>query len=265
MPNSTWKNFEIDCTKYLQQKFGAYATFKHLGEEDSTVPDIFVETMSGNSFYIDAKHSPAQCGQFVLLENTSTEEFEYSPRNINIINTSAIKIMQYMNSNFDIFSDVGTSGQNIAMPNASEVFSDWVIDTYSRKGARFFITNEYTILPINRFKEYFNITAKYRVKKSGSSAVGKTRLASVKNYIESHEYNVSDIRTDGDKLFVSAHQQLHNTKFRLENYQYMFSQRGDEFEIRKLSNTNNANVIFSIEKKYGTHGLTDQEFISALK
>lgn len=260
-----WKEFEIDCTNYLQHKFGAYATFKHLGEEDSTIPDILVQTKSGDSFYIDVKHSPAQCGQFVLLENTMTEQFEYSPRNVNVINVYAKQIMQYMNSRFDDFRDADTAGQNIVMPNGNKVFSNWVVDTYSRKGAKFFITNEYTILPLNRFKEYFNITAKYRVKKSGSSAVGKTRLTSVRNYIESQEYNVADIRIEGDKLFVSSSQKLHSQKFSLGKYQYMFSQRGADYEVRKLSNTNNANVIFSIEKKNGVRGLSDQDFISALK
>lgn len=59
-----WEDFEVECTDYLNKRFGAYARFIHQGGADSTVPDILVETNSGHSFYIDAKHSPAQCGQF---------------------------------------------------------------------------------------------------------------------------------------------------------------------------------------------------------
>ena len=44
-----WKDFELDCTNYLIQKFGAYATFIHQGGTDSTVPDILVKTISGVS------------------------------------------------------------------------------------------------------------------------------------------------------------------------------------------------------------------------
>lgn len=55
-----WEGFEIQCTDYLNRRFGAYARFIHQGGADSTVPDILVETKGGKSFYIDAKHSPAQ-------------------------------------------------------------------------------------------------------------------------------------------------------------------------------------------------------------
>ncbi len=70
-----WEEFEIDCTEYLNRKFGKYANFIHKGGADSTLPDIFVKTVSGNSFYIDAKYSPAQCGQFVLFPNIETNSF----------------------------------------------------------------------------------------------------------------------------------------------------------------------------------------------
>ena len=62
-----WENFEIDCTNYLNKKFGKYAKFIHQGGADSTVPDILVKAQNGSSFYIDAKKSPAQCGLIVLL------------------------------------------------------------------------------------------------------------------------------------------------------------------------------------------------------
>lgn len=54
-----WMDFEIHCTDYLNDRFRAYAHFIHQGGADSTVPDILVETKHGNSFYMDAKHSPA--------------------------------------------------------------------------------------------------------------------------------------------------------------------------------------------------------------
>ncbi|MEE1243463.1 hypothetical protein [Frisingicoccus sp.] len=260
-----WKQFEIECTDYLNRKFGAYAHFEHQGEEDSTRPDIFVETKSGNSFYIDAKHSPAQCGQFVLLENILTEQFEYSRRNANRINIYSEKIMQYMNEHYEQFRNADTSGKNIIMPDGESIFSNWIIDTYKKKGTHFFITNDCTILPIERFKTYFTSTAKYRVKKSGSSPIGKTRLSKVKSFIETCNYPVSNFRIEGKKLFVTSSSDLNHIKFRFEQYQYMFSQRNHEYEIRKLSNTNHANVIFSITKKDGVEGLSDSDFISKLQ
>ena len=54
-----WKEFEINCTEYLNTKFGNLAKFIHQGGADSTVPDIFVKTVFGNTFYMETKHSPA--------------------------------------------------------------------------------------------------------------------------------------------------------------------------------------------------------------
>ena len=260
-----WEEFELECTDYLNKRFGAYARFIHQGGSDSTVPDILVETKSGKSFYIDAKHSPAQCGQFVLLPDIETSTFEYSQQNANRINAYASMIMDYMNGSFDEYREAGTAGKDIDMPNSEEIFSEWVIDTYASKGARYFITNDFVLFPIDRFRRYFEITAKYRIKRSGSSSVGRSRIDMVSDYIASHDYFINGTRVDGDKLFVSSSRNLHNQRFILRAYEYMFSLRDREYEIRKLSNTYNANVIFSITKKGNVPGMSDSEFISDLQ
>lgn len=260
-----WEDFEIKCTKYLNERFGAYARFIHQGGSDSTIPDILVQTNSGKSFYIDVKYCPAQCGQFVLLPNIETCSFEYSRKNVNRINANAERIMNHMNGKFDEYREAGTAGKEIEMINDSTIFSDWIIQTYEEKGAEFFITNNFTILPVARLQDYFEVTAKYRIKRSGSSSVGKSRLSSVLNHIVSHGYALTDSRADGDKLFIKSNQNLHNTRFTLQKYEYMFSQRGEEFEVRKLSNTYNANVIFSIRQKGRNAGISDEVFINYLK
>ena len=262
---AAWEDFEYKCTDYLNEKFGVYANFIHQGGSDSTVPDILVKTKSGDLFYIDAKHSPAQCGQFVLLPNLETGTFEYSRLNVNRINRYAEMIMDYMNNDFDAFREAGTAGKDIDMPNGSDIFANWIIQAYKDKGAEFFITNNYTILPIERFRDYFDVSAKYRIKRSGSGNVGKGRLNSVMDYIESHNYIITDTRIVGDKLFVVSPQQLHNHRFILRGIEYMFSVRGEEYEIRKLSNTYNANVIFSIKQKNSTPGMSDADFIDYLR
>ena len=260
-----WEEFEIQCTNFLNSRFGAYATFFHQGGADSTVPDILVKTKSGNSFYIDAKHSPAQCGQFVLLPNLDTETFEYSHLNVNLINRCTEIIMDYMNKDFNAFREAGTAGKDIDMPNGSDIFADWIIQAYKDKGVKFFITNNYTILPIERFREYFDVTAKYRIKRSGSGNVGKSRLKTVMDYISTHDYVITDFRVVGDKLFVVSPQQLHDHRFILRGIEYMFSLRRDIYEIRRLSNTYNANVIFSIRYKASMPGISEPEFIDCLK
>lgn len=263
-----WEDFEIDCTNYLNQKFGKYARFVHQGGVDSTVPDIFVKTVLGNTFYIDAKHLPAQCGQFVLLPNIETNSFEYSTQNVNRINEWANIIIKYMNKYFDEYREAGTTGKDIILDNGQDVFSNWIIDSYKDKNVKFFITNDYIILPIESFSDYFEISAKYRIKRSGSSSLGKNRVTDYAKLLSNnvaHNYRVTNVRIEGDKLFVSSDRELHNLRFKDRMYEYMFSARDGEYEVRKLSNTYNANVIFSIRFKGNMSGLSDKDFINCLQ
>lgn len=260
-----WQDFEVECTKYLNDNFGLYARFIHEGGSDSTVPDIRVETKIGKRFYIDAKHSPAQCGQFVLLPNVSARCFDYSKLNSTSITPSVQLIIDHMNRDFEAYKEAGTAGKEIIMNNGSDIFTNWIIDTYRNKGTRYFITNNYTILPIERFSEYFYVTAKYRIKRSGSSDAGKSNISNVLSYIRSHDYVIKSTREEGGKLFVASTQSLHNQRFILRGYEYMFSLRDSEYEIRKLSNTFNANVIFSINLKNTKKGIDSNEFTQALK
>lgn len=261
----TWEEFEIDCTDYLNCKFGEYANFIHQGGTDSTLPDILVKTQSGNKFYIDVKHSPAQCGQFVLIPDITNSSFIYSKQNVNQFNSYSRLIMEYMNESFDAFRESGTAGKDIKMENASKIFSDWIIQVYKEKGVRYFITNDYVIFSVEEILEYFEVTAKYRIKRSGSSEVGKARIHSILTYIRTTEYIISGSRIDGGKLFVKSQQNLHNKRFVYQQYEYMFSERNGEYEVRKLSNTYNANVIFSITKIEGKSGLTEEQFIEILE
>ena len=83
----------------------------HQGDADLTAPDILVKTSSINSFYIDAKRSPAQCGQFVLLPDLEAGTFEYSRLNVNRTNSYAEMIINYMNDDFDAFREADTAGK----------------------------------------------------------------------------------------------------------------------------------------------------------
>lgn len=261
---STWEDFEVDCTQYLNNTFGTKATFIHQGGADSTVPDILVKTKSNSTFYIEAKHCPAQCGQFVLLPNISTRTFEYSSKNVNNFNIYAETILEHMNKEFDEFRESGTSGKEIIMPNGTDIFTNWIIQSYKEKNVHFIITNNYTILPIEDFSKYFYVTAKYRIKRSGSGDVGKSKMNLVKQKISTLDYTIESSKVNGKKLFVTSSENIHNQRFIFQQYEYMFSLRGNEYEVRKLSNTYNANVIFSISLKTAISGLKNFEFESYL-
>lgn len=263
---STWSDFEVQCTDYLNGKFGGYADFIHQKGSDSTVSDILVKRPgSMDSFYIEVKHSPAQCGQFVLIPNLDTCGFEYSAKNSNPINDSSLAIMDYMNGSFDEFRNAGTRGKPIMFPGSHEVFVDWIIRAYKHKNARFFITNGYIIIPVEEFGDCFDVSATYRIKRSGSSSVGKRRIESVKDHVMGSGYDVTGFHVNRGKLYVYSTMPLHDHRFILDGTEYMFSTRDDRYEIRRLSNTYNANVIFSIQLRPSVTSMTDSEFIECLK
>lgn len=262
---SAWQDFENSCCNHLNLKYGSFASFDCEGGSDSTRPDIHVITKSGRSFYIEAKACPAQCGQFVLIPDIASSTFTYSQLNDTAINESARIIIQHMNNDFEDFKEAGTSGKDIILKDGPKVFADWIINHYKSKGTKFFITNNYLIFPIEEFSQHFNVTAKYRIKRSGSSSVGKGSIPAVQSVINALNLPITNYRKDDSKLFVTCSRYIHNFRFKYNGYEYMFSQRGNEYEIRKLSNTFNANVIFSIDLKPLTSGTNEKLFINCLR
>lgn len=257
-----WEKFEIDATKHLNDTFGDLAEFSHQGGADSTNPDILVKTRSGNEFYIEAKLSNAQCGQFVLQPDIPTSTFIYTAKNEQ--NEYANKITEYMNRDFESFKEAGTAGKEIIMEQS--IFANWIKTIYSGKNVKWFISENFILIPIEELHNYFNIKAVYRVKRSGSSDVGKRNLSSVVTYIKTLEVSNSiiDYTFENAKLFVTSNNNIHNKRFVYNGYEYMFSERANRYEVRKLSNTFNANVIFSVSLKNKADKY-QEEFVSFLK
>lgn len=101
-------------------------------------------------------------------------------------------------------------------------------------------------IPISEIANYFEITATYRTKRSGSAPAGRSHIDTLCSYINSNEYFVDGFRKDHDKLFVISSNDIDNEKFIIKGHEYMFSKRDNEYEVRKLSNTYHSNVIFTI-------------------
>lgn len=259
-----WEQFESDCLEYLHKKFNKYATFEGAGGSDSTVSDIRVMTKSNKEFFIEAKHTPSQCGQFVLIPNEERKQFNFSPLNASKLTKNVQTIINHMNNNFDLFLESGTKGTNIIFDSCEDIFIDWVIDYYKDKNTKFIISNNYTILPINRFEHFFNISGTYRIKKSGSSGVAMSQKDAVIKHLSSLKLKGFKYYYNNGHLDVFTSDNVDKNTFKIANNTFMFSKRENSYEIRKLSNTYNANVIFSIDIKNNVKGLTDQEFIKYL-
>ncbi|MFI3202373.1 MAG: DNA (cytosine-5-)-methyltransferase [Eubacteriales bacterium] len=188
------------------------------------------------------------CGYLVSYKVLSSIEYGVPQMRQRVYFIGIRKNINIDINDFDAYKESGTKGKDIIFDGCQKVFSDWIIDYYQRKGVKFIITNAFTIFPLDNFLDYFNITATYRVKRSGSSNVGKSNTAPIMDYITSN-YDVISTNIDNTKLYVNSNKHMHDTRFRLGTYEYMFSQRDKQYEIRKLSNTFNANVIFSITLK----------------
>lgn len=244
-----WKKFELECTEYLNKKYGN--KFIHQGFSNSTVSDIKYENNS-KTFYIEAKMPSAQSGQFVLLPDYENKEFIFSPRNKTEQDENTDFIIQYMNNDFEKFSKIGTSGEDIDIDQS--IFKDWIINTYRQKKVKFIITkgSDYIILPLEKYGNYFSISAKYRIKRSGSNPLPKYLRNDICKQLNQLDikYTTVDNSKEGletKKFYINSKTNVDRFIFPFENNNFMLSfDKDDIYEVRKLGKTQNPNVIFSI-------------------
>lgn len=246
-----WKKFENDCYEYLKNQYSTYNTiFHHNGGSDSTVSDISVIKHGKVEYYIETKMSNAQSGQFVLLPDEIQREFVFSPKNKSTPNFLTELITEYMNNDFDKFNNAGTAGVNLNIDN--NIFSKWIINYYAKKNVKYLMTRDYSsyiIFPISQFGKYFDVSAKFRIKKSGSREPAKKDFPIIKEHLK-EEFSINNFNVLGKKLFITSDANVSKVRFIIGNYTYYLSPKeGNLYEIRCLSNTYNMNVIFSISLK----------------
>ncbi|MEE1082923.1 MAG: hypothetical protein UH850_04190 [Paludibacteraceae bacterium] len=262
---SNWEIHEKECYQYLKNVFGQDAEFIHHGGSDSTISDIQVRTKNGQSFWIECKSPQAQSGQFVAIPKDG--RFYFSERNKSVPNEISEFIINIMNRDFYKYSNAGTAG--IGLDINSDIFAYWIKNMYKKKGVKYFITHsttgKYVILPLDDISRYYSIGATFRAKKSGSSNVAKSSQEMVaQKIVESLNVSASQIEY-GVKMRVDSPLIADKQKIEINGYVYMFSKTPDGcFIIRRLSNTNNLNVIFSISLK-NESGLSEESFRSMLK
>ena len=252
------ESFELESLNYLKEYYSYNDSIQYVHHKttDSTHSDIEVLINGESKFFIEAKDTNAQSGQFVLIPNDESQTFLFSPRNKSNPNSITDIIITHMNGQYDIFKNAGKSGCEINLD--SKNFINWIISYYKQKNVRYIITKmeNMIILPIDRFGEYFNVSAKYRSKKSGSNPPAIRDIPDIINILESNLKIKTDsiykvIEEGKNKLYVASKRDLSGTKFDYGKYTYYLSKHEAPFdyEVRRLSNTNNMNVIFSIIAK----------------
>jgi hypothetical protein len=264
-----WEIFENDCVNVLNKNFSKYdVIFEGAGKSDSTQSDIKVLKNNELLFFIECKMDIAQSGQFVLLP--TERQFIYSPRNKSELNTFSQIILDYINDNFEFYRNVGTASLDINLPK--EVFNSWIINHYKSKNAKYIITllsgtAQGLIFPVENLGDYFNVTANFRIKGSGSSSLPNSHCNAVSNFLsQKYGSNYNSMYKSGNKYLLECSTIIPDkTEFSLDSTRYFIREQGNNtYEIRKLSNTRNANVIFSV-KSNGTYNSNDlKNFISDL-
>lgn len=255
----TWKQFELDCTNYLNETYGN--RFHHLGFSDSTVSDIKYDD-GKTQFFIEAKMPSAQSGQFVLLPNFENREFNFSTRNKSKKDETVEFIIKYMNENFEKYVDAGTKGVDIDLPK--DVFASWITNTYRQNNVEFFITKgvDYIIFPIEKYSHYFDISCTFRVKKSGSSGVPKYLQGDVLEFIRQEDPNCGV----NDSFEIESSVDLNKFSFSIGENDFLIKEKSPNlYRVRRLSNTRNANVIFSISLIQEQNKEDLEEFIKRIK
>ena len=257
-----WEELENKCFEHVKSSFGHAAVIEAYGKADSTKADIRVAAPSGD-FFVEVKAKSSQCCQFVLFPDDETGSFEFSDRNKVPLTPSCQKIIDHMNQNYDKYSRVGK--KPIPINVESSVFYGLVDEFYSAKNVKCFMTEgeEIMIFPAAKFPEYFEIAGFYRRKNSGSSEPNEA-----KNHAEIIQ-GLADYGIEGDVVYQSVSgkircllhtdAKLDGQRMMCDEYTYQFKdnphsqkvtkQKQHVFEVRRLSNTSNPNVICQLTLK----------------
>lgn len=243
-----WRLFEDNCVNYLNKTYGNNTVnFIGTGKSNSTTSDIKVLDYEKNLFNIESKMPEAQSGQFVLLDIGG--EFIFSDKNKSIENEFTDLIINYINKNYDVFKNVSTKSLPIDLP--IDIFESWIKNHYKSRNVKYVITsdknNNYILFPIDKYGEYFRITGNFRIKTSGSGDLPKKYEYEVQALFQENFSSCSIVR-EGKKAYIFTEANLPDkTKLQGNDCRFQFNKEEDRYLVRKLSNTNNPNVIFSIK------------------
>lgn len=244
----TWQDFEKECCDYLNNNYGRWGiSFRLSGASNSNAPDIMVYKGNIHILNIEVKMAKAQSGQFVVKYENG--RFVFSAENKTDAG-DAVAIIAHMNRNKEKYKNVGTKSISIDMDK--DEFAKWIVAHYLEKNEPYVITKGeegFIVVPIEKYTDYFKTTAAYRIKKSGSCDVSSANLVDIKAYFRANG-KTPVFSFVGKKLYMKNYPMREKEKFTVGKYDYMVSSIDHNgCYLRRLSNTNNANVIFSIELK----------------
>jgi len=247
-----WRLFEINALEYLKSKIKIPGIeLVGTGGSDSTSPDIGVMSknefgFNKNLFSIESKFSPSQCGQIVVILKNG--KYVFSDLSKDKDNPYTEKIVDKLNLNLKRYGDPGSTA--IEIDNDAELFRNWVCRHYENMGVRFILTSKYyenlekkfvKIVPLKEMGANFEITAVLRRKKSGSQKIPPREIPYAKKLLEKIFPQGFSIDFEGRVIINPPF--FVNKVYLGDEKRYYLPKNGAI--IRKLSTTNNPNVVFS--------------------
>lgn len=245
-----WEIYEINSKNYLNSIFSIPdIEFVKTGGSDSTSSDIIVNFKRQYLFSIEAKLSPSQCGQFVLVRDefknlTLSGKMRFS----NIYTDQIIEQIdpQYEDENSILNLDIS---QNL--------LSNWVKEHYIKKGVEFIITSTnidsfHSIIPVSEIDNYFEFYCVLRRKRSGTRGVPRRyrnqSIILLQNHLKSLEINNYTI-DDNDKdlsFNLNEDKAIYNNDLYFDKY-FISKVNLHMFKVKVRATTNNLNVVFNLK------------------
>jgi hypothetical protein len=247
----SWKIFEKNSRLYLKKIFEEIPSisFKSKGGANSLISDIEIMKNGESLFFIDCKLKVSQAAQFVVLNDITKRKFHDSPLN----KGESIRrhpIIEHMNKNYASYSSPGQK----KLLCEKNMMIDCIKKHFISKNIRFIISSLHhsnfkefpiRITDIENLRRDFMVEGVYRNKKSGSSSLPKSERTIFKN-IAKKNFKKYSIEIENERTFILFNQDAPNNLY-IKNTSYYLSRKEKlRFEIRKLSKTNNSNVIFSM-------------------
>lgn len=250
MVNKRWQVFEQQALKYLEVNYPD-KIYNKIGGSNSTKGDIQVFNGSDTYLYdIEIKLCPCQAGQFVLCDEGSY--YSYSQRNKHQENIFSSSIISYINEDFKTFQSVSQRGFPILANE--DILYNYLISHFRNKNCKYIITSnslnsELFFFPIENIPEYLSVNAYLRRKKSGSRKLPKKEFNTALECLQrNHIYSPDNIEIGKELLYYSDISLDTPNLYFGESY-YLSEIKDNLYKVRKISNTNNPNVIFSLNLK----------------
>ena len=260
---NAWEELENRCYEYLRHMYGDNNSIEPYVKSDSTKADIKVEPAASDEFFVEVKAGDSQCCQFVLFPNEDTESFDFSKRNKVPLSDNCKRIIAYMDGLYKKYYKVGKKG--IPVEIDSSTLYGLVQDFYSVKKVKFFMTEgtDILIFPSSSFSDYFTIEAFYRRKTSGSAEPNESNNNAeiMQGLNEEGISGTIEYKSVGGKIrcFLHSDTYIHKRKMMCEEHTYQFKDNNYSkilskskkyvFEVRRLSNTSNPNIICQLSLK----------------